>query len=84
MIFSEGVHLSNSYYETNKIIMDLDFTYKTWDACPNNCMLFRGKDEGRDKCQICQVIDTNNLQEIQMMILSRIVGLLQNKYGTFH
>ncbi|XP_073102509.1 uncharacterized protein [Elaeis guineensis] len=52
--FPEGVCLPNSYYQANKITTDLGFTYETWDACPNNCMLFRGKDEGHDKCQICQ------------------------------
>ena len=52
--FSKGVCLPNSYYQANKITTDLDFTYKTWDACPNNFMLFRGKDEGDDKYQIYQ------------------------------
>ena len=51
--FSEGVKLPKLYYEVNKITSDLGFTYKTWDACPNNCMLFRGNDEILDKCDIC-------------------------------
>lgn len=52
--FSTEVCLPNSYYEINKITTNLDFTYETWDACPNNYMLFRGKDEEYDKYQICQ------------------------------
>lgn len=51
--FRGGVCLLNSYYEVNRITIDLDFTYEIWNACPNNCMLFRGKDEEHDKCQIC-------------------------------
>ena len=51
--FPEGVKLPKSYYEANKITSELGFTYKTWDACPNNCMLYRGSDESLDKCDIC-------------------------------
>ena len=51
--FPEGVKLPKSYYEANKITTDLGFTYKTWDACPNNCMLYRDNDEELNKCEIC-------------------------------
>ncbi|KAG8376021.1 hypothetical protein BUALT_Bualt09G0019600 [Buddleja alternifolia] len=30
-----------SCYEAKKLINDFGFSYETWDACPNNCMLFR-------------------------------------------
>ncbi|XP_021826603.1 uncharacterized protein LOC110767383, partial [Prunus avium] len=52
--FPNGVELPDSYYEAQKITVELDFTYKTWDACPNNCMLFRDEDEKLEKCDICQ------------------------------
>lgn len=52
--FPEGVQLlPTDYYDANKITTDLGFTYKTWDACPNNCMFFRGEDEGCSECEIC-------------------------------
>ncbi|KAG8371414.1 hypothetical protein BUALT_Bualt13G0085200 [Buddleja alternifolia] len=31
-----------SCYEAKILINDFWFPYETWDACPNNCMLFRG------------------------------------------
>ena len=51
--FPIGVKLASSYYEAKKVIDDLGFTYKTWDACPNSCMLFRNEEEKMDKCSIC-------------------------------
>ncbi|KAG8381232.1 hypothetical protein BUALT_Bualt06G0101100 [Buddleja alternifolia] len=51
--FSDGANLPANYYEAQKITTDLGFTYETIDACPGNCMLFRGKDSGLNKCEIC-------------------------------
>ncbi|KAG8377405.1 hypothetical protein BUALT_Bualt08G0029600 [Buddleja alternifolia] len=51
--FPDGVNIPANYYETQKITNDLGFTYETIDACPNNCMLFRGKDDGLNRCEIC-------------------------------
>ncbi|KAL0378923.1 UNVERIFIED_CONTAM: hypothetical protein Sradi_3197800 [Sesamum radiatum] len=51
--FPDNVNLPANYYEAQKITNDLGFTYETIDACPNSCMLFRGKDSGLDKCEIC-------------------------------
>ncbi|KAI9186915.1 hypothetical protein LWI28_022235 [Acer negundo] len=47
------VKLPSSYYDAQKITVDLGFTYKTWDACPKSCMLFRNEDEKLDACDIC-------------------------------
>ncbi|KAK9097357.1 hypothetical protein Sjap_022854 [Stephania japonica] len=52
--YPEGVKLPSSYYEANKITIELGFTYKTWDACPNNCMLFTNEDENLDTCDVCK------------------------------
>nr|GEV81154.1 hypothetical protein [Tanacetum cinerariifolium] len=30
------------------------FPYETWDACLNDCMLFRGNDKFLDSCSICE------------------------------
>ncbi|KAG8363709.1 hypothetical protein BUALT_Bualt19G0050600 [Buddleja alternifolia] len=51
--FPDGVNIPANYYEAQKITNDLGFTYETIDACPNNCMLFRGKDDGLNRCEIC-------------------------------
>ena len=45
--------LPSSYYQAKKLIEDLGFTYETWDACPNSCMLFRKEDLNLDACVIC-------------------------------
>ncbi|KAK9190605.1 hypothetical protein WN943_019212 [Citrus x changshan-huyou] len=52
--FSKEAKLPDSYYEAQKITTDLGFSYKTWDACPNNCMLFRYEYEELNKCNICE------------------------------
>lgn len=52
--FPEGVLLPNSYYEARKITKDLGFTYQTWDACRDNCVLFRNDDIHLDECKHCK------------------------------
>jgi len=49
----EGVNLPRSYYEAEKLVDDLGFTFQTVDACPNSCMLFRKEDADLDQCVIC-------------------------------
>ncbi|KAG8387082.1 hypothetical protein BUALT_Bualt03G0216300 [Buddleja alternifolia] len=51
--FPDNVNLPSNYYEANKITTELGFTCQIIDACPNNCMLFRGEDEKLEKCEIC-------------------------------
>nr|GFA53771.1 hypothetical protein [Tanacetum cinerariifolium] len=57
-LFSEALEeigdflILKSYYEANKIVSYLGFSYKTWDACPNDCMLFRGDDKFFDNYSI--------------------------------
>ncbi|XP_004295827.1 PREDICTED: uncharacterized protein LOC101302054 [Fragaria vesca subsp. vesca] len=49
----EGVQLPKSYYEAQKIVEDLGFTYMTIDVCPNSCMFFRGDDISLNECSVC-------------------------------
>ena len=42
--FPLGVKLPDSYYKAQKVTTDLGFTYETWDAGPNSCMLFQKED----------------------------------------
>ncbi|KAL0420502.1 UNVERIFIED_CONTAM: hypothetical protein Slati_3073100 [Sesamum latifolium] len=51
--FPDNVNLPANYYEANKITTELGFTCEVIDACPNNCMLFRGEDAKLDQCEIC-------------------------------
>ena len=51
--FQEGVKLPSSYYEARKITENLGFMYKTLDACPRSCMLFRGENTKLNECAIC-------------------------------
>ncbi|GKC50929.1 transposon protein, CACTA, En/Spm sub-class [Tanacetum coccineum] len=48
------VVMPKSYYDANKIVSELGFSYETWDACPNDCMLFCGDDKFLDSCSICE------------------------------
>nr|XP_027096067.1 uncharacterized protein LOC113715963 [Coffea arabica] len=50
----EGVNLPNSYYEAKKIMKELGLGYKKYDACPNDCTLYWGKDESKIKCDTCK------------------------------
>ncbi|KAL0281957.1 UNVERIFIED_CONTAM: hypothetical protein Sradi_7276700 [Sesamum radiatum] len=40
--FPDNVNLPANYYEVNKITTELGFSCQVIDACPNNCMLFKG------------------------------------------
>lgn len=45
--------IPKSYYQANKLTSDLGFKYETWDACPNNCTLFRNETAHLEHCEIC-------------------------------
>ena len=51
--FPKSVQLPNNYYKAQKITKGLGFTYMTWDACPNSCMLFRNEHANLNQCVIC-------------------------------
>ncbi|KAL0449139.1 UNVERIFIED_CONTAM: hypothetical protein Slati_1470300, partial [Sesamum latifolium] len=61
--FPDNVNLPANYYEAQKITNDLGFTNEIIDACPNSCMLFRGKDSGLDKCEICNASRYKDTEE---------------------
>ncbi|XP_021302502.1 uncharacterized protein LOC110430009 isoform X2 [Sorghum bicolor] len=44
-----GANLPKTYYEAKKIISDLGLDYMRIHACPNDCILFRGKPKGKRK-----------------------------------
>ncbi|XP_057756486.1 uncharacterized protein LOC130975764 [Arachis stenosperma] len=47
-------NLPTSFYEAKKMIKLLGLGYEKIHACPNNCMLFWGKDnEKKNKCVVC-------------------------------
>ncbi|XP_050386122.1 uncharacterized protein LOC126802526 [Argentina anserina] len=46
--------LPKSFYEAQKLVEDLGFSFYTIDACPNSCMLFRGDDINLDECRVCK------------------------------
>ena len=45
--------LSSSFYESKRMVSQLGLGYKKIDCCPNGCILYYGKDEGRRKCYKC-------------------------------
>ena len=53
MVLPEGSIVPSSYYEARKITEELGFSSEKIDACPDNCMLFRGVDSQRECCEVC-------------------------------
>ncbi|XP_020992340.2 uncharacterized protein LOC110278427 [Arachis duranensis] len=49
----EQAKLPSTFYEAKKTIRKLGIEYKKVDACPNDCMLYRGDDEDATKCKQC-------------------------------
>ncbi|XP_015947468.1 uncharacterized protein LOC107472453 [Arachis duranensis] len=49
----EQVKFPSTLYEANKTIRKLGIEYKKVDACPNDCILYRGEDEEATKCKLC-------------------------------
>ncbi|XP_016203600.1 uncharacterized protein LOC107644277 [Arachis ipaensis] len=49
----EQAKFPSTLYEAKKTIRKLGIEYKRVDACPNDCMLYRGEDEGATKCKQC-------------------------------
>ncbi|XP_016173861.1 uncharacterized protein LOC107616415 [Arachis ipaensis] len=49
----EQAKLPSTLYEAKKTIRKLGIGYKKINACPNDCMLYRGDDEDATKCKQC-------------------------------
>ncbi|XP_016192131.1 uncharacterized protein LOC107633011 [Arachis ipaensis] len=49
----EQAKFPSTLHEAKKTIRKLGIEYKKVDACPNDCMLYRGKDEDATKCKQC-------------------------------
>lgn len=51
----EDAKIPVSFYEAKKIINKLGLNYTKIHACPNDCMLYFGKDdEGLQECKKCK------------------------------
>ncbi|XP_016177886.1 uncharacterized protein LOC107620200 [Arachis ipaensis] len=50
----EQEKLPKAVYEARKTIRKLGIEYNKIDACPNDCMLYRGDDENLTKCKKCE------------------------------
>ncbi|XP_057723796.1 uncharacterized protein LOC130939727 [Arachis stenosperma] len=46
--------ISNTFYEAKKTINKLGLNYTKIPACPNDCMLYWGKDEDLQECKRCK------------------------------
>ncbi|XP_072087339.1 uncharacterized protein [Arachis hypogaea] len=49
----EQAKLPNTVYEARKTIRKLGIEYAKIDACPNDCMLYRGDDANLTRCKKC-------------------------------
>ncbi|RYR12254.1 hypothetical protein Ahy_B04g069782 [Arachis hypogaea] len=50
----EQAKLPKTVYEVRKTIRKLGIEYTKIDACPNDCMLYRGDDENLTRCKKCR------------------------------
>ena len=51
--FPQIMHFPSSYYESKKMIKHLGLGYEKIDACPNNCILYRGEFSEKNECPKC-------------------------------
>ncbi|KAL2894401.1 polyprotein [Bienertia sinuspersici] len=51
--FPHIMQFPSSYYESKKMINHLGLGYEKIDACPNNCILYRGEFSDKNECPIC-------------------------------
>ncbi|KAL6142214.1 hypothetical protein ACLB2K_060497 [Fragaria x ananassa] len=52
--FPKNTTLPKSFHKTKKLIKDIGLSYENIDACPNDCMLYWGKDHKQDQsCEHC-------------------------------
>lgn len=50
-----SIKMPKNYCEASKITNVFGMECKTWDACPNNCMIYKGLDEGLNEYGVCKV-----------------------------
>ncbi|XP_057437002.1 uncharacterized protein LOC130729311 isoform X1 [Lotus japonicus] len=49
----EQTNIPSSGYQARKIVDKLCLNYTKIHACPNDCMLYWGEDEDKEKCKVC-------------------------------
>ena len=84
--------LSTTTYEAKQIVCPLGLEIKKIHACPNDCILYRGKDyENLDECPVCKASrykirrddpsDVEGGRTSQKKILQRLCGMLMGPSG---
>lgn len=53
-VLPEGETLSQSFYDSKKIIKDLGLEYKKIHACPNDCMIYWNETKDRTSSKFCK------------------------------
>ena len=46
--------LPATFYDTKKLVENLDLPYEAIDCCPNSCMIYWGADAEYTACKICE------------------------------
>lgn len=52
-VFPSGNKMTNDFYQTKKLVIDLGLPVHKIDICPNGCMLYRKDDIHRRECKFC-------------------------------
>jgi len=47
-------NIPSSNYDAKKLLNKLGLHYTKIHACPNDCMLYWGEDEGKEECKTCK------------------------------
>ena len=59
----EKNELPSTTYEAKQIVCPLGLEVQKIHACPNDCILYRGKDEHLEACPVCKVLRYNIRQD---------------------
>ncbi|XP_073133910.1 uncharacterized protein [Henckelia pumila] len=63
-VLPSEAQVPNSFYEAKKLISKLGLHYEKIHACPNDCMIYWGKNEKEQACKVCNLSRWKNLQKL--------------------
>jgi hypothetical protein len=80
-LLPQGHKLPPNLYEAKKFLKALSMPYEKIDVCPNNCMLFRKENMGKDHCDKCGEcrnveVQSSDGQKKQLPIAKKVLRYL--------
>ncbi|KAG6527843.1 hypothetical protein ZIOFF_009977 [Zingiber officinale] len=62
-VLPSEAQVPKSFYEAKKLISSLGLHYEKIHACPNDCMIYWGRNENEQACKVCNLPRWKNLQK---------------------